>query len=226
MNVIEPYVEVVKDDFDSLLRKIEWCGRKCYKSEHLISSDSAPGFVDRILHRGHESVIEHSVITAGFIVDRGVSHEIVRHRLAAYSQESTRYCNYSKDSFGNEITVIKPFFFPGDYRDGGNIYYWQEACERTEEYYFKLLANGATPQEARSVLPNSLKTDIATTYNLREWRHFFTLRCSPAAHPQMRQVAIPLLKYFKNRLPVVFGDIPYDEAFPEEFEAKVYEVSL
>lgn len=222
MRIIEPYVEIVKDNFDSLLRKIEWCGRKCYKSEHLISADSAPGFVDRILHRGHESVIEHSVITAGFIVDRGVSHEIVRHRIAAYSQESTRYCNYSREQFGNEITVIRPFFF----EEHGNMLFWESSCEQAEEVYFYLLANGATPQEARSVLPNSLKTDIAVTYNLREWKHFFTLRCSQAAHPQMRQVAIPLLKYFKNKLPVVFGDIPYDESFPEEFEAKVYEVSV
>jgi len=137
-------------------------------------------------------------------VDRGVSHEIVRHRLASYCQESTRYCNYSGDRFGNEITVIKPYFLT----EGTNGYKkWAEACETAEREYFTLLEWGCTPQEARAVLPNSLKTELIMTANLREWRHFFKLRTSPAAHPQMYEVTIPLLKEVQEKIPVVFEDL-------------------
>jgi thymidylate synthase (FAD) len=174
-------------------------------------------YLKSIIKRGHESVIEHEKITVLFIIDRGVSHEIVRHRIASYSQESTRYCNYSKDRFGNEITVIEPYFFVGNeaYKE------WENACLYAEKCYLSLLANGRSPQEARSVLPNSLKTELVVTYNLREWRHFFKLRCSSNAHPQMRQVVIPLLLFLKGRLPIFFEDIPYDNNFPPEHCADI-----
>jgi thymidylate synthase (FAD) len=199
------------------LKLIERAGRVCYKSEGKITDGSDKKFVEGIIRRGHESVIEHEKATALFVMDRIGSQSIVRHRIASYSQESTRFCNYSGDRFGNEITVIKPFFF--DKYDKKGL--WQTACYTAQQYYFLLLDAGATPQEARSVLPNSLKTEIVVTYNLREWRHFFKLRCAKDAHPQMQQVAIPLLLHFKEILPEIFGDVPYNEDFDTKYYAEI-----
>lgn len=186
------------------LQHIEKIGRVCYKSEDKITSDgeSARKFVKMIIDRGHEAMIEHSSLSVKFIVDRGVSHELVRHRIASFAQESTRYCNYSKDKFDNGITFIKPFFF-------GDTKYqrWLAAMADAESAYLDLLNSGATPQEARSVLPNSTKTEIVITANYREWRNFFKLRTAKAAHPQMREVTIPLLKELKEKLPIIFDDI-------------------
>lgn len=205
MKVIEPNVEILSSiDGEAMLKLIEQAGRVCYKSEDKINDDSAEKFVASIIKRGHESVLEHASITVKFICDRGVSHEIVRHRLASYSQESTRYCNYSNDKFSSEITVIKPCYL----KEGTSGYnMWQAACGVSEEAYFDLLTWGCTPQEARAVLPNSLKTEVVMTANIREFRHFFKLRCSPAAHPQMREVAVKLLEMFKAKIPVLFDDI-------------------
>ncbi|SHG91938.1 thymidylate synthase (FAD) [Thermosyntropha lipolytica DSM 11003] len=195
---------------------IERCARICYKSEDSIKEEINVDFLKNLLSRGHESVIEHEKVSVMFIVDRGISHEIVRHRIGSYSQESTRYCNYAKDKFGREITVIEPYFLSGEaYAE------WEKACLQAEKSYFNLLSKGCSPQEARSVLPTCLKTEIAVTYNLREWRHFFRLRCDKAAHPQMRQVAIPLLLLFREKIPVLFDDIEYDRQFPEEHYAQV-----
>lgn len=205
MKVISPYFEIMSlVDGRAILHHIERCGRVCYKSEDKITEISAQTFVGNIIKRGHEAVLEHASITVKFVVDRGVSHEIVRHRLAAYCQESTRYCNYSKDGFGQEITVIRPCFWKDDPVQMGA---WEEAMKKAESIYMAMLELGATPQEARSVLPNSLKTEVVMTANLREWRHFFKLRTSPAAHPQMREVAIPLLHRFQELIPVIFDDI-------------------
>lgn len=156
------------------------------------------------MKRGHEAVIEHGIVTVRFICDRGVSHEIVRHRLASYCQESTRYCNYSKEQFGTEITVISPAWTsPGYYP----YTVWKKACSEAEENYFTLLDIGCSPQEARSVLPNSLKTEVVMTANLREWRHFIKLRTAPAAHPDMRRVARMLYDLLSLRYPVFFENI-------------------
>ena len=143
------------------------------KSEDKITNDSAAKFVRGIIKSGHESVLEHGTISVKFICDRGVTHEIVRHRIAAYCQESTRYCNYSKDKFNNEITVIKPIFWN---EDSEQYKIWYNSMLASEKAYFDLLATGSTAQEARDVLSNSLKTEIVVTYNIREWRHFFELR--------------------------------------------------
>ncbi|HOQ08606.1 MAG TPA: FAD-dependent thymidylate synthase [Syntrophomonadaceae bacterium] len=218
MIVINPRVMVPRDELDAgKLVRLERCARICYKSEGRMENDFNPQFLASILTRGHESVIEHEKVTVLFIVDRGVSHEIVRHRIASYSQESTRYCNYSQDKFGREITVIEPFFLT----DPEAYSLWKQACQTAEDCYMKMLEKGCSPQEARSVLPNSLKTEIAVTFNMREWRHFFQLRCAGAAHPQMRQVAIPLLLLFKEKFPVLFDDIPYDESFPAQHYAEI-----
>jgi thymidylate synthase (FAD) len=192
---------------DIILKHLERCGRVCYKSEDKITEESASRFVKSLIKNGHEAMIEHFSITVKFICDRGVSHEIVRHRIASYAQESTRYCNYSKEGFGGEITVIAPLFLQ-ERTKGWNI--WKESCEAAEKAYFDLLDWGCSPEQARAVLPNSLKTEIIVTMNLREWRHFFKLRAIGTTgnpHPQMREIALPLLRDMKQILPEVFGDL-------------------
>ncbi len=194
------------DDIDGakILQKLERCGRVCYKSEDKITEGSAEKFIGMILKSGHESVLEHEKLTVKFICDRGVTHEIVRHRIASYSQESTRYCNYSKDKFGNELTFIRPCFWADDSEEYA---VWKQAMEDIEKTYVKLISLGAKPEEARSILPNSLKTEIVCTMNLREWRHFFRLRTAERAHPQIREISVALLDELKKRIPVIFDDI-------------------
>jgi thymidylate synthase (FAD) len=209
MYIVSPSF-IIEDSIDGndILKKIERAGRTCYKSEDKITDESALNFVRKIMVMGHESVLEHEKISVRVICDRGISHEIVRHRIASYSQESTRYCNYAKDKFGSEITVIEPLFWnKGCGEDVQKYNIWKNAVKDAEKAYFKLLEIGATPQEARSVLPNSLKTEIVMTMNLREWRHFFKLRTSSAAHPQMLEIAIPMLNEFRNLIPIIFDDI-------------------
>lgn len=212
MRIIEPSYEILTEISEGGIKElqhIEKIGRVCYKSENKITEDgeSARKFVKMIIDRGHEAMIEHSSLSVKFIVDRGVSHELVRHRIASFAQESTRYCNYSKDKFDNGVTFIKPFFFNDDVR----YQRWLSAMFTAESAYLDLLDSGATPQEARSVLPNSTKTEITITANYREWRSFFKLRTAQAAHPQMREVTIPLLKELKTRLPFIFDDIKVEE---------------
>lgn len=211
MNITKPSIEIIDmKDYDQMIRKIEKIGRVCYKSEGNITDESAERFIRNILKRGHESVIEHESVTVRMICDRGITHEIVRHRIASYSQESTRYCNYSGDKFGNEISVIdiaSGFEYNlDDETDLRKYEAWMRAMENAEKSYFELIELGATPQEARSVLPNSLKTEIVVTMNLRSWRNFFRLRCDSHAHPQMREVANIALTLFKEKLPVFFSD--------------------
>lgn len=205
MRIIEPSFEILDEiDGENILKKIEKAGRVCYKSEDKITQDSARKFVTNILKSGHESVIEHEKISVKIICDRGVTHEIVRHRIASYSQESTRYCNYCKDKFGNELTFVRPLFWKENSEEY-NV--WLNTVKTIEDAYNQLIALGAEPQQARSILPNSLKTEIIVTMNLREWRHFFKLRTAKRAHPQMREVACALLVEFKKRIPAIFDDI-------------------
>lgn len=209
MKVIKPSFEILEEvNGEEILKKIETIGRVCYKSEANITADSSHKFVANIIKSGHESVIEHEKISVRIICDRGVTHEIVRHRMASYSQESTRYCNYSNEKFGKELTLIKPIFWA----EGSEEYQlWLEAMQKIEDTYNLLIEKGAKAQEARSILPNSLKTEIVVTMNLREWRHFFKLRTSKRAHPQMREVACAILDKFKQIIPVIFDDIDGDE---------------
>lgn len=205
MRVVKPSFEFMQEiDGKELLRRLERAGRVCYKSEHRITEGSAETFLAGIIKRGHESVLEHEKITVRIICDRGVTHELVRHRIASYSQESTRYCNYSNEKFGRELTLIQPCFWA---EDDSKYQIWREQMQQIEDAYNRLTDAGATPQEARSILPNSLKTEIVVTMNIREWRHFFKLRAAPAAHPQMREVAGMLLTEFQKRVPVLFDDI-------------------
>ena len=240
MKIIKPRAEILYPNTDAdvmeMYKRIELAGRTCYKSEQRITDDSAAKFIRGLIRRGHEAMIEHVSMTVRFTVDRGVSHEIVRHRIASFAQESTRYCNYGQEKFGNEITVIEPCFYdviPEKRRqliqkalkcesDGFpeslqpmtdmDMRYarWCEACMFAEKAYSDKIGHCATPEEARSVLPNSLKTELVMTASLREWRHFFKLRAAGVTgkpHPQMVEVAVPLLKKCQRIMPEVFGDI-------------------
>ena len=209
MKIIEPSVELVnKIDGEEIMRHIELAGRVCYKSESRISDSSAEKFIANIVKSGHESVIEHVSLTFKIICDRGVTHEIVRHRLASYSQESSRYCDYSNDKFGGELTFIKPCFWA---EDDENFLLWKNTMAQLEQTYLEMRKKGARPEQARSILPNSLKTEIFMTANLREWRHFLKLRTSQRAHPQMREVAVKIYKVLNEKLPIIFSDIEVAE---------------
>ena len=186
----------------SPLQLIEKAGRVCYKSEDKITSESAPPFVSKLCHTlKHESVIEHVSATVLFTTDRGVTHEFVRHRLASYSQESTRYCNYSQGKFDSELTFIRPV-----YLDSCSDAYaiWRASCISAEHYYFQLLRETNSPQYARAALPNSLKSDLVVTANFRTWKHIFKLRSHPNAHPQFRALIQPLAELFHHSYPEIF----------------------
>ena len=226
MILVKPSHEILTDtiEFCSMeqLRIIEQAGRVCYKSEDAITPDSHEKFIKGLLKRGHESVIEHSAITVKFICDRGVSHELVRHRLASFSQESTRYCDYA----GGVAFIIPPWIKLPDVYVGKNILgfmpeksttfsdgtkCWFNGMFSAEQHYISLRNEyGWSPQQARSVLPNSLKTEIVVTANLREWRHILKLRAvgtTGKPHPQMSELMVPLLKEFKEKIPVIFDDL-------------------
>lgn len=231
MKLIHPYTEILTPiNGEEILKFLEKVARTCYKSEDKITEDSAEKMIKMLVTKGHEAMIEFFDITVKFVCDRGVSHEIVRHRMASYAQESTRYCNYSKDKFDNQITFVIPSWIDdikegnysikfnnngrmyqetdpdlGDRTDAPAIWFWSMA--NAEVDYNKLTAEGWQAQQARSILPNSLKTEINAKYNLREWRHFFKMRTSTAAHPQMRELTIPLLKEFQSKIPIIFDDI-------------------
>ena len=227
MRLIKPSFEIIdKIDPIAIYKKIELIGRTCYGSEKKITENSYKDFIKMIMNKKHYSVIEHEKISVKIICDRGVSHELVRHRLASYSQESTRYCNYSKDKFDNQLTFILPpwidsrlrgnfnpkktqhqlyrMFQPASLRDYNNELLFLKSCSTAECCYFEALELGQTPQQARSILPNSLKTEIVMTTNLRHWIEIFKQRTAKVAHPQMREIMIPLEKEFKKLLPLIF----------------------
>lgn len=204
MKIVNQSIEVLtKTPYEDAVRLVEEAGRTCYKSESKGTVEGAEKFIRGIIKRGHESVIEHFTITVRVITDRGTTHQIVRHRLASYSQESTRYCNYSKDKFGNEITVIKPNFD----EDSLNYKNWKSCCEDSEIAYLHLLGDGATPEQARAVLPTCLKTELVMTMNVREWRHFLKMRLDKAAQKEIRDLAQMILEQFKEKYPVFFEDM-------------------
>jgi len=216
MRIIDPYAVILTPTqvfsnctYTESVMKINTCGRLCYRSE--AKDYDSVGFIERLINNGHESVLEHCSITVIVTCDRAISHQIVRHRIGSYSQESQNI-KYKG------ITYIKPFYMDWNSPEFNN---WLAVMGVCEKAYLDLL-NFMPAQRARCVLPNSTATRIAITYNLREWRHFFKLRCSPAAHPQMRQIAIPLLLKLKFYMPVFFADIKYDEDFPVEHYAKVF----
>ena len=214
MELINSSFEIMRSLHPEDLALIERIGRVCYKSEDRITAESYERFLKMIVSNGHESVLEHSLITVKFICDRGVSHELVRHRLASFSQESTRYCNYK----GKDMQFIIPSWCgikPGKY--GSELttleeqeVYFLQTCYMAEDIYDILISQGLQPQEARAILPNALKTEIVVSANIREWRHILSLRCSHKAHPDMRNLMIPLLIQLKEDIKFVFDDIGCD----------------
>lgn len=208
MRIVDAGYEILDNlNGEEILKKIERVARVCYKSEDKICEGSAEKMVRALIRSNHLAMLEHFSFSVKFTVDRGISHEIVRHRLASFAQESTRYCNYGKSG---EVSFIKPCYLGYDTTPFDN---WVDSCMRAERDYLDMLDNGYTPQEARAVLPTSLKTEVVMTANLREWRHFFNLRACGSTgkpHPQMLEVAVPLLKELRERVPVVFDDLePY-----------------
>lgn len=213
MRVINAGYEIISDlNGSEILKHIERCARVCYKSEDRITDGSAEKMVAALIRSGHEAMLEHYSFTVKFICDRGVSHELVRHRIASFAQESSRYCCYAKDKFGKELTFINPCFWEPD---SDNYARWFHEMDESEKTYLAMIESGATPEQARDILPMSIKTEIVMTANLREWRHFFKLRAEGVTgkpHPQMLEITIPFLKELKQKIPVVFDDIMSEDA--------------
>lgn len=205
MNIIEPRVDLLDElDKNKVYGAVERAARTCYKSEDKISEGSAERMVRALIKNHHEAMLEHFSFSVKFICDRSVTHELVRHRMCAFAQESQRYCAYTKKKFGASITFIRPLFF----REGTMEYeVWKKSCENAERAYFALINSGSPPEQARTVLPNSTKTEIVVTANLREWRHILKLRCDKAAHPQIRQIMNALLEVLRMKIPAVVEDI-------------------
>lgn len=219
MKIINSSFEILDNlSYEEILKKIELSGKVCYKSEGNIKEGSAEKFIKGIIKRGHESVVEHFSFSVRFIVDRGISHEIVRHRIASYSQESQRYVNYERR--GGGISFIVPSVFKEEnekwnsldpnYEMTEGFNAWVNALQVSEECYRDMIKHGATPEVARSVLPNATKTEIIMTTNIREWRHFFKLRTAKSSHPDMVDIATRLCDELKKKLPIFFEDIEYN----------------
>lgn len=208
VKIAAPKVEVLTPlDGDAILKHLELCARNCYKSEDKITEDSARQMVRKLLELGHEAMIEHYNLTVKLTCDMGVYKDLTRHRHVSYAIESTRYCNYSKGKFGNELTVMKPCHI----KEGTLEYQiWLSTMETIEKNYNAMAELGCKPDQLRMLLPHSIKADVIMTANLREWRHIFKLRCAPAAHPTVQEVMKMLLGTLKREIPVIFDDIPYD----------------
>ncbi len=211
MKIVKPSVQLLWITPDPM-KQIELAGRTCYKSEDRITPTSSEDFCRRMRKSGHHAMLEHACASFRIVTDRGITHEIVRHRLASYAQESTRYCNYSKDKFGSECSFIEPPGL-GDHETSIAFAAWADGCIDAEIAYFKLVEGGQSPQIARSVLPNCTKTEIVMTANLREFRHFITLRGSAAAHPQIRPIALAMWIDLMQYAPAIFEDLT-----PEGFD--------
>ncbi len=209
VNIVAPHVEIMTPlDGEAILKHLELCARNCYKSEDKITPDSARTMVKKLLELGHEAMIEHYSLTAKLTCDIGVYKDLTRHRLASFAIESTRYCNYSKGKFGNELSVIKPCHI----KENTSEYdLWLKTMQTIEQNYNQMAALGCRPDQLRMLLPHSTKADVIMTANLREWRHIFKLRCAPAAHPTVQEVMDMLLEKLKAEIPVVFDDINYDK---------------
>ncbi len=217
MRLVEPWVKVEKFDGKQIMKRIERACRTCYRSEGKIAEDSYKSLIKNCLTRGHESVLEHEKVTVRIYNDIGSYKDLTRHRFASFSVESTRYCSYDKDKYGNEISVINPVYI-----EDKEIYEtWKKAVEEMEKGYMKMKELGATTDMCRNLLPHSTAAEYTMTANIREWKHIFSLRANNHVHPAIRQVMIPLLKYFKEQMPEIFEEVPYDEDFNPDYYAKL-----
>lgn len=217
MKVVEPFVRVENFDGIEMMRKIERACRTCYRSEGKITEDSYKNLIKNCVTRGHESVLEHEKVSVRIRADIGVYKDLTRHRIASFSVESTRYCSYDKDKYGNEISFINPVYIT----DPEMLKNWEETMKQVEKNYIEMKKLGATTDMCRLLLPHSTAAEFVMTANVREWKHIFSLRCSNHVHPAVRQVMIPLLLHFKKQMPDIFEEIPYDEEFNPEYYAEV-----
>lgn len=221
MQIINPLVEVEKVDGTQIMKIIERACRTCYRSEGKITEDSYKTLLKNCITRGHESVLEHEKITIRMICDVGVYKDLTRHRIASFSIESTRYCNYGKDKFDNEIKFIKPC----NIEENTDMYkLWKNACKNIEKMYIEMSKLGGTPDQMRMILPHSTAAQVTMTANIREWKHILDVRASSHAHPAIRQLLIPLLLHFKKIMPEIFEDVKYDLEFPKEKYAELREM--
>ena len=218
MKIVKPVVEIEKVDYNKIMKNIERACRTCYRSENNITEESYKTLLKNCINRGHESILEHEKITIRMICDVGVYKDLTRHRIASFSIESTRYCNYGKDKFENEIKFIEPV----NIDENTEIYEeWKTACSEIEKHYLKMASLGATPDQMRMILPHSTAAQVTMTANIREWKHILALRANAHAHPAVEQVMIPLLIHFKEKMPEIFDNIEYDEDFKKEKYAKI-----
>ena len=217
MRIVKPYVIVEKFDGVQVMKRIERACRTCYRSEGKITDDSYKNLIKNCINRGHESVLEHEKVTVRIYNDIGSYKDLTRHRFASFSVESTRYCSYDKDKYGNEISFMDPVYI-----EDGKVYeVWKKTMQDIENSYLEMKKLGATTDMCRNILPHSTAAEYTMTANIREWKHIFELRANNHVHPAIRQVMIPLLKYFKEQMPDIFGDIPYDEEFNPEYYAEL-----
>lgn len=207
VKIIEPSVEIVSEiNSDKMLKQIEKCARNCYKSESNITEDttSAVKMIGKLIEMGHTAMIEFADVIVNLHCDVGVYKDLTRHRHCSFAIESTRYCNYSKGKFGNEISVIKPC----NMDENSGIYHtWLKAMNDMERAYMQMAEIGATPDQLRMILPHSTAASVMMKANIREWRHIFNLRCAKAAHPSVRQIMLMTLNEFHNKIPVLFDDL-------------------
>lgn len=221
MQIVDPYIQVEKVDGKKIMRNIERACRTCYRSEGKITEESYKTLLKNCITRGHESVLEHEKVTVRMYCDLGVYKDLTRHRIASFSIESTRYCNYGKDKFDNELKIIKPC----NIEEGTKLYEnWKNACEEIEKNYMEMSREGALPDQLRMILPHSIGAEVTMTANIREWKHILNLRASKHTHPSIRQLLIPLLLHFKAIMPEIFDEVEYDTEFPEEKYAKLTEI--
>lgn len=217
MKIVEPWIEVEQFDGKKIMKNIERACRTCYRSEGLITEDSYKKLLNNCINRGHESVLEHEKITVRMQCDIGVYKDLTRHRFGSFSIESTRYCNYGKDKFENEIKFINPCNM--DEKELFNE--WYSSCIEIEQRYMNMVKLGATPDQLRMILPHSTAAEVTMTANIREWRHILDLRTKKMTHPAIRQLLIPLLLLFKKEMPELFEKIEYDTDFPTEKYAEL-----
>lgn len=217
MKIVKPWVELEKIDGIKIMKKLERAAKHCYRTEGNIKENSYDHFLRNCINRGHESVLEHEKVSVRICCDVGAYKDITRHRMASYSIESTRYCNYSKDKFGNEISFIEPC----NIEDENLMNDWKECMENIEKCYNKMAGEGATPDVLRLLLPHSTAAELTMTANIREWRHVFALRADKHAHPSIQQFMIPLLLYFKEEMPALFDEVPYNKDFEPEKYAEI-----
>ncbi len=218
MRIVEPWIKVEKIDGKKIMKRIERACRTCYRSEGKITEDSYKKLLGNCITRGHESVLEHEKVTVRIYSDVGSYKDLTRHRFASFSVESTRYCSYDKDKYGNEIA----FMNPAGYIENEEMYkIWKQTMQEIEKGYIKMKELGATTDMCRELLPHSTAGEYTMTANIREWKHILALRTTKHVHPSIRQVLIPLLKYFQEEMPEIFGDVEYDKDFNPEAYAKL-----